>query len=207
MRIKLYLFLLLSVIFIGCGIYALSENQAETEIIPGDEWSWSRGAYNSFTGQIDLSECTGRVLKIRISADLQYDPETEQESMPVFTSVNGKRIVMTKQNDTVQYNPENDGIVMEYSGSFRLPEKQHVSIVPFVIYVTDEDDKLLKTISGRIESTENGTESDHRQFYFSLDINRLTLILSIVAAMVWSGVLIRKLCKKDKIQENENADL
>ena len=208
MRQKHFLILTLTVLLICCCIPATADTGTETVIVPGEEWSWSRGAYNTFSGQIDLSDCTGRELTIRISSDLQYNSETEQLSMPVFTSVNGKRIVMTKQCDTVHISAEGGRSAMEYSCSVRLPEKQHVSSVTFLFQVTDEDGNDLKTVSGRIESAENGTAATNSPFYFSIDINRITVILLIASALVWMLVLARNLRQKKKKQENkQNADL
>lgn len=207
MKQKTILILTLAVLLICCRIPVLGETQAETVMVPDEEWSWSRGAYNTFTGRIDLSDCTGRDLTIRISSDLQYESGEEEQNTPVFTSVNGKRIVMTKQSDTVQISAESVSACMEYSCSVRLPEKQHVNSVTFLIHVAGEDGNVLKTLSGRIESAENGADQTNSPFYFSLDISRITLILSVTAALVWMLAAARKLWQKKKQENEQNADL
>ena len=192
MKIKAYLVLTAALIFLCCTGTAHCENGAEVEIIPAEEWSWSRGAYNTFSGSINLSDCDGE-LTVCISTDLQYSTDSEQQSMPVFTSVNGKRIVMTKQTDTVHFTPEDDNREMSFSASFRLPEKQHVNAVRFTFSIADADGTELKKMMGRIESTDEGTGRTDKAFYISADIRMITLIIAVAAALIWSVVLIRSI--------------
>ena len=164
----------------------------EAEIIPDNEWSWSRGAYNTFSGEIDLGECTGEELTISISADLPYDTDSEQQSMPVFTSVNGKRIVMTKQSDTVQITPENGDGIISFSASFRLPEKKNVEKASFVFSVKDQNGQELKTVSGFVEGAADQKGKTQNPFYIPVSINTITIILTIAAVLVWIIVIVRR---------------
>ncbi|MBR3332801.1 MAG: hypothetical protein IKG23_00760 [Clostridia bacterium] len=169
-----------------------SEPGQEAVIIPDNEWSWSRGAYNTFSGQIDLSDCTGEELTISISADLPYDTDSEQMSMPVFTSVNGKRIVMTKQSDTVQITPENGDGIISFSASFRLPEKKNVEKASFVFSVKDQNGQELKTVSGFVEAAADQKGKAQNPFYIPVSINTITIILTIAAVLVWIIVIVRR---------------
>ena len=169
-----------------------SEPGQEAVIIPDNEWSWSRGAYNTFSGQIDLSDCTGEELTISISADLPYDTDSEQMSMPVFTSVNGKRIVMTKQSDTVQITPENGDGIISFSASFRLPEKKNVEKASFVFSVKDQNGQELKTVSGFVEAAADQKGKTQNPFYIPVSINTITIILTIAAVLVWIIVIVRR---------------
>ena len=191
MKIKTYL-ILTAVLFLICSINpARCENSDMTEIVPAEEWSWARGAYNTFSGKIDLSGCKGDLI-IRISADLPYNSETEKQSLPVFTSVNGKRIVMTKQSDSVLFKADAENNSMTFSASFRLPEKQHVSSILFTFIIQDENGTEIKRLTGRIESTEDGEARKDNLFYISADIRMITFVIAALAVLVWIMALIGK---------------
>lgn len=204
MKRKSNLVLILAIIMICRCMSALCEYSAGKEVIPGEEWSWSRGAYNTFSGQLDLEDCTGMEVSVQITTDLPYNEESEQQSMPVFTSVNGKRIVMTKQSDTVHFSPDSDNPAMNYTASFRLPEKQHVGSVCITFRIFDADGKDLKTLSGRIDSGEDGSGRNNNPFYIPADIHMITLIFSAAAVTVWAAVLIRAVRRKQKMRQGEH---
>lgn len=203
MKTKFFLILISSVTALCLCFSALCENTAAAVLVQGDEWSWSRGAYNTFSGEINLSDCTADELTVSISADLPYNTETEQKSRPVFTSVNGKRIVMTKQSDMVQITPDAEKPTMAFSASFRLPEKKHVSSVPLLFRITDAGGNEIKTIYASIESGQNGTGGKGNPYYIPADINMITLCTAAAAALIWALVLVRSFqSKKKKEQEN-----
>ena len=192
MKKKTSLFMVIMTILL---FVASSQSEGSASVIvPEDEWSWSRGAYNTFSGQIDLSDCSAGEVTIRMLTDLTYDEDSEQNSKPVFTSVNGKRIVMTKQSNTVLISTDSDHPTMDFTASFRMPEKLHISSVNFVFRVTDKDGNELKTVSERIDSSNNGSDRTESSFYIPVDINLIALILAIAAALVWLAVLIRNRC-------------
>lgn len=203
MRIKSYLILFLVIILAGCCISAVCEENSGAVVIPGEEWSWSRGAYNTFSGQISLEEFAGKELTVCLTTDLPYDTETESQSMPVFTSVNDRRIVMTKQSDTVQCIPESEDCSMRYSVSFRLPEKQHVDSISVTFHVKDKDRNELKTVSGRIYADENVSGKSGSPFYIHADTGLMTAVSAGAAAVVWILVLIKRILinKKQKTGE------
>ena len=184
-------------ILVICCTAALAEESGQASLVQGEEWSWSRGAYNSISGQIELSDYPGMDLTVSVRAELPYT-EAEQESLPVFTSVNGKRIVMTKQSDTVQFTPEADRTAMAFSVSFRLPDKQYVSIVPLVFTVRDDTGNELCTIRGRIDSDEDGSGQSGSPFYIPADIGQITAIIAGAAAGIWIIVIIRGIYRKKK---------
>ena len=197
MKIKNILILTAVLFLFFCLNTARCESATEVELIPAEEWSWSRGAYNTLSGKINLSDCDGE-LTICISTDLQYDTESERQSMPVFTSVNGKRIVMTKQTDTVHFSPEGDNKEMSFTVSLRLPEKQHINKAMFTFSIKDLNGTELKKISGCIESGDDGTGGTDRVFYISADIRLITVIIAGAAALVWLITLIRDSRKNNK---------
>lgn len=184
----------LALVLCCCGA-ALGEEAGQVTLVPGEEWSWSRGAYNTFSGQIGLKEYTGTELTVTVRADLPY-AETEEESLPVFTSVNGKRIVMTKQSDTVHFTPEADCPDMAFSVSFRLPDKQYVNSVPLSFTVRDTGENEQCTIRGRIDSDENGSGQPGNPFYIPADIRMITAVIAGAAAGIWIIVILRGIYRK-----------
>ena len=192
MKFKRNLIIAVFLLLIGSLSTAFADSGQDAVIIPDDEWSWSRGAYNTFSGQIDLSDRSGETLTITISADLPYDNDSEQQSMPVFTSVNGKRIVMTKQSDTVQIMPENGEGIISFTASFRLPEKKNVEKASFVFRIKDQNGQELKTISGLVEAAAEQRGKNQNPFYIPVSINTITIILTIAAVLVWIIVISKK---------------
>lgn len=189
---KRYPFLLFMAVFLVlCVSFATSENTAADRISAGEEWSWDPGAYNTFEGSIDLYEYTGRDISVEMSTDLVYDTKTEQSSMPVFTIVNGKRIVMLKQTNTIRCLPDEANPVLRFSGRIRLPEKQHTSQITFQFCLKDENGEELKTVACRIDDGNDAARSAGSSFYIRFRTETVTLILAIAAAAVWSVAVIR----------------
>ena len=204
MKNKFFSVMFILFILLSYCTMALCNSTTGTEIIPGDEWSWTRGAYNTFTGHLDLSDYIGRELTVYITSDLPYDPDNEMQSMPVFTSLNGKRIVMTKQSNTIRFTPESGKTEMEYAVSFRLPDKKRVRTALFTFRLTDEDGNELSILSGKIDNGTEGDRNNREPFYISADINMITMIITISAISVWMIVLIVYVRNKNrKIQEND----
>ena len=189
---KRFPFLLFMAVFLAlCFSSAISENIEADRISAGEEWSWDPGAYNTFEGSIDLSEYTGRDISVEMSTDLVYDIKTEQSSMPVFTIVNGKRIVMLKQTNTIRCLPDEANPVLQFSGRIRLPEKQHTSQITFQLCLKDENGEELKTVACRIHDGNDAARSAGSSFYIRFRTETVTLILTIAAAAVWSIAVIR----------------
>ena len=195
MKIKTLWIPVLLVLAICACTAAICEESGQAELVPSEEWSWSRGAYNTFSGQIDLKAYNGTEVTVTVRAEMPY-ADTETDSMPVFTSVNGKRIVMTKQSDTVRFTPDADRPAMAFSVSFRLPEKQYVSSAPFVFTVSDASGNELCTIRGRIDSDEGGSGQAANPFHIPADIGLITAIIAGAAAGIWIIVIIRGILRK-----------
>ena len=168
-----------------------AESGQDAVIIPEEGWSWTRGAYNTFTGQIDLTGCNAEELTVSVSTDLPYNKDTEQQSMPVFTSVNGKRIVMTKQSNSVHIVPKSAESSMTFSGSFKFPEKTHVDKITFVFSLTDPNGTEIKSIICRVEAAGNTKGNGTNPFYIPVSIHMITIILAAAAVMIWTAVFIK----------------
>ena len=191
MKFKRYIIITVLLLVTGCLMDALAESGLEAVVIPDEEWSWSRGAYNTFTGQIELNGCEAEELMVSVSTDLPYNNDTEQQSMPVFTSVNGKRIVMTKQSDTVYISPDNTDEMITFSGSFRLPEKTRIDKISFIFSIKDQNGIEIKTATCRIEAADETKGTNTNPFYIPVSINLITIILAVSAVLVWTIVFIK----------------
>lgn len=203
MKLKRYITITVLLLLTGSLITALAESGTEAVVIPDKEWSWSRGAYNTFTGQIVLSGCEDGELTLSVSTDLPYNDETEQQSMPVFTSVNEKRIVMTKQSDTVHISPENKNEIITFSGSFRLPEKTNVDKISFVFSIKDQNGHEINTFTCRVEAADEAKGTNINPFYIPVSINLITIILSVSAVLVWTIVFIKNHTAKKSQETGE----
>lgn len=196
MKLKSYLLLATALALMCCCCMAAGEEPAACSIRTGEEWTWSRGAYNTFSGTIDLSGCSGEELTVTMTTDLEYDAETEQKSMPVFTTVNGKRIAMTKQSAAVKVTADPDNPQMEFTGSFRLPVKKRIEAVTFTFSIAGADGAEQKNVSYMIDSGKNIAGKKDNTFYIPVDIGRIAVWIGIAAAVVWAIVLIRIWAKK-----------
>ena len=185
---KRYSFLLiLTAVAALCICPAVSEENPGDWVAAGEGWSWDLGAYNTFEGELDISEFIGQDISVEMSADLSYDPE----SMPVFTIVNGKRIVMLKQTNTIRCTPDEENPILKYSGRIRLPEKQHVSKITFQHRLLNENGEELKTAACRIDDGDSAAKGSGNTFYIRFRTGTITLILGIAAAAVWCTAVIR----------------
>ena len=203
MKIKPYQALITVILLLCCCFQSLCESSDGMNLIPGEDWAWSRGAYNTFSGTICLEEGIVQDLNICIRIDLPYDGEKDQQSTPVFTSVNGKRIVMAKQSDTVHMAADAEQKEISFSVSFRLPEKQRVTSVPVTICIMDTENNEIKTISGRIDSGQDETLNNGNTFFISVNIQQITVVLAVMAGMIWLIVLVRTIIwKKRKTGES-----
>lgn len=203
MRTKLFLLLAAALALIFCCSTAACEEPAVCTIQTGEGWSWSRGAFNTFSGKIDLSGCSGKELTVMMSTDLDYDEENEQNGMPVFTAVNGKRIVMTKQSDTAMVTLDSDSLQMVFDGSLRLPEKGHYSQITFTFTVSGTDGSEQKRFDFRINSGGNSGDKLNNTFYIPFNIEIVTVGLGITSATVWLTVLAMR---RSKYKSNRTGD-
>ena len=198
MKTKLYLILIAAVMSLCCCCNALGESSTEAVLTRGEDWSWSRGAYNTFSGQIDLSGCPADELTICMTADLPYNEETEQNSPPVFTSVNGKRITVKKQSDTARCTPSAEETAMRFTSTFSLPDKKRAYTIVFTLTVSDEEGQELKTFTALIDGKKAGTGN---MFFITADINRIAVLIGIAAAAIWAAALFRAFCLRKKEME------
>ena len=205
MKIKTLILLAVIMMIVSFSVSSYGDDSG-LKITSGEDWSWESEAFNMIEGEIDLSEYNGQELTVRLSTDLPYENEEEQQARkPVFVTVNGKRITVKKQSDTTRCKPSADEPDLRFTARFSLPEKKRVYSVRFNFTVTDENGRELKILTGEIDGVKAGTGS---VFYLSADINKISIIIWIAAAAVWVAVLIRTgYAKKRRGEKNLHADL
>ena len=202
MKNKPYIILITVFMMLCCCTLASCEDESQMLLTPGEDWSWSRGAYNTFSGKVRMEGCTGEIT-VCLSVELPYDAETDQQDTPVFTSVNGKRIVMAKQSDTVHITADADHPELEFSASVRLPDKKRISSVPVTIRISDDEGTEITSVTAMISSGSDVSEKKTDPFYIPVDIGLVTGILAGAAVLVWTAVLIRGLRKREKKHTGE----
>lgn len=197
MKRRLIILILFSLSLI-CFSSAVCESNGEMQILADDAWSWDPGAYNLFSGLIDLSEYTGKELTVTVTSDLQYGAEQEDHRSPLFTVINGHRITMLKQKNTAVFTPEADQTAFEFSASVKLPDKGHVRSVRLEFSVADEQGTELKKLKETISIGDHSAGKDSGVFYIPVEIGTVNMIIAIAAAFIWIIVLIRYIAAKKK---------
>ena len=111
----------LSIILILFSLILICFSSAVCEPVEGlkiladsDAWSWDPGAYNLFSGIIDLSQYIGKELTITVTSDLQNGGDQEDQRSPLFTVINGHRITMLKQKNTAGFTPDAEQPVLNF---------------------------------------------------------------------------------------------
>ena len=196
MLVKRYIFSMIALVIFCICVTARCDSANKTDALPGEEWSWSRGAFNTFSGTIDLSEYIGKKLTIQIGTEMPFDKTTEQQSLPVFTSANGKRILMTKQSNEVAFIPDEKDSLFEYSVSFRFPEKERVTAAEFTFIITDQDGLEIKKLLCRIDNDEAGDGYSKEPFYIPVNIRTVTIVFCILAATIWMIIAVKNIIEK-----------
>ena len=181
--------MILSVIL--CMTAGICEGKTSLRITPGEEWSWKAGASNVFDGSIDLSAYEGREIIISMATDIPYEDTEEQDSHPVFTIFDNKRIQMLKQSNTVRCTPESGQSDVTFSGRFIMPEKQRVRRISFTFSITDESGKKTDIVSAVVDGGRN-----EGVFYIPADINTIIIIIICAAVIVWTAVMVKSLHQK-----------
>ena len=186
------------VLFIAASIILLFIAAAYGENVPvtvsaGEGWAWDPGANNIFDGEIDLGKYSGQELTVSMISDLPYSNDAESDGRPVFTSVNGKRITMLKQSDSVRCTPTEDNPFMRFSARFTLPEEKRVYRIVLQFKVKDEEGNEVSTFNAEISAGKNGLTGP---FYIPADISMISVIICIIAAAVWTAVILRIIRRK-----------
>ena len=196
---KRVLSIVLFTVILFCCTSAVCEHNAEIQITASsDEWSWDPGAYNQFSGKIDLSEFCGREITIKMTTDLSYGGDPDEDHSPLFTVVNGHRITMLKQKSSAVFTPEKENAVLDFSASIKLPEKGHVRSIRLTFSIVDENGTELRNLQDVISAGDNAAGRENGTFYIPYDIGTLICVITAAAAVIWAIVLIRGVIKKKR---------
>lgn len=190
--------IILSVIcmLILCFTAAYSEEYAAVQIETGEEWSWDPGNYNLFSGTMQLSPYTGQELTINMTTNLIYGDDEDHN--PLFTVVDGKRIPMRQQSSSTVFTPGGESSMLDFSGSIKLPEKEHVKHIEFQFRILDNTGRELTRITDEVSVRDNDTAAAAGSFYISWNIGRITIIAGTAAIIIWAVVLLRSLIIRKK---------
>lgn len=170
-------------------------------IAASEEWSWEPGAYNTFTGEIDLSAYTGTELTIQMSSDLPAEEENGRN--PVFTVIDGKRITVLRQSGTAFYTPDKNAPCLTFTGGIKLPVKNHIRRISFLFSIFDGNGQELDHVSYILSAGEDGAGRADGVFYLPVHIGTITIVLLLAAVLVWSSFLVlRRMIAKN----NPNGD-
>lgn len=199
MKIRVLNIILFAILLICCT-NAVCEHTADIQITANnEEWSWDPGAYNQFSGRINLSEYCGKELTIKMSTDLSYGGDPEENHDPLFTVVNGHRITMLKQKSSAAFTPDTENPAFEFSASLKLPEKGHVRRIKLDFRIMDENGAELMVLQDIISAGDNAAGRDNGTFYIPYDIGRIIWMIAATAAAIWVIVLLRNMIKKKRV--------
>lgn len=197
MKKNVLILFLFALILIFCCTSAICEQNAELQITANsEEWSWDPGAYNQFSGRIDLTDYVGQEITISMSSDLVYGGETDEDHSPLFTVVNGHRITMRKQKSSATVTPDPESCMFDFSASIKLPEKGHVRSIKLDFRITDGNDNELRNLQDVISARDSAAGRENGTFYIPYDIRTITIAIAAAAAVIWIIVLIRGIITK-----------
>ena len=189
MRFRTILLLVITVFILSCGT-ACCENAA-TDSIRYDEWDWDNETVNAFTGSIDLSQWNGLELTLEMKATFEPESKAASEIEPKFTHFNGSRLTMLEQRDNITCTPEADQPAIEFSGSLRMPEKDHFQKITIELAAVDAEGKQLKKISATVSRGENNASQSGSIFYIPFEIRTVAIIIGAAAALIWLLAIVR----------------
>ncbi len=175
-------------IILLCFVSMAACEQQPVMISVGEEWTWKKGEDNIFSGEIDLSAYTGQEVTVSISSDLPFSSEEEDDSHPVFTIVNGKRIPMLKQNCSFQCIPETENTVIPFSGKLKMPANKRVGSIVFSFKIEESNGQEMSNMQYTID---NSADKNGNIYYISADIHLISAIIFLAAAGIWLAVMIR----------------
>lgn len=189
MRFRTILLLATALFILVCGT-ACCENAATDSIIC-DEWDWDNESVNTFKGSIDLSQWNGLELTLEMKAVFEPESEAAAEIQPKFTHFNGSRLTMLEQRDNITCTPEAGQTAIGFSGSLRMPEKDHFRKITIELEAVDAEGKQLKKISATVSRGGNNASQSGNIFYIPFEIRTVAIIIAAAAALIWLLAIVR----------------
>lgn len=190
MKYKWLTLILIVLLTTACSA-AFAENTAGEGLAFEEEWAWENEAVNSFSGTMDLSGYIGQEIQLQIKASFEPDNDSDEYPLPKFTSVEGKRIAMLQQSDSVSFTPGDEDSEFNFIASLMMPEKGHFQKIQIQVTATDGEGNEIKHISSAVSVKGSGTSASGRVFYIPFNIRTVTIVLFAAAALVWIAALVR----------------
>ena len=184
------IFLAALAVFIMISCVAIAEENA-ADSISYDEWDWDNESVNVFSGTIDLSRWSGTELTLEMKAEFEPESESASEILPKFTHINGSRLTMLEQRDNFTCIPEGDQTTVMFTGSLRMPEKDHFQKIVIYLSAVDAESKELKKLSVTVTRGGGSSSQTGNIFYIPFEIRTAAIIIAAAAALVWFAAIIR----------------
>lgn len=195
--------ILLSWLLVFLALFSgVAETSSAQDQICISEWNWDSGVVNLFTGVIDLSSLPAAdEATIRVLADYSPREEELEYNNPVFTVVNGKRIAILRQSDTITITQDHDNQVISFEGSLKMPEKGHLQRVVLSVMILDGKGEEIRRITEAVGRGGGSGAQEAGVFYISFNINILLIGFAASALLVWGMVFYRYNRMKKRKQE------
>ena len=189
MKFRTIILCMITVFLMICCI--ASGEVTETDSISYDEWNWDKDAVNVFTGFIDLSRWSDMEITLEMKAVFEPESTSASETVPKFTRFNGSRLTMLEQRDNITCTPEAGQTAIEFSGSLRMPEKDHFQKITIELTAVDAEGKQLKKINATVSRGGNNASQSGNIFYIPFEIRTVAIIIAAAAALIWLMAIVR----------------
>ncbi len=195
MNVYRRLFLLIAC-FLFIGVQTVSA-QEQNAFVPAEDWDWGNGSLNAFTGEVDLSAFSGQALTLKLEAEFVPAPAEGEATSPVFAVVNGSRITILRQSDTLTLEEDRDPI-LTFTANLRIPENGRCSRIRLRLIIQDTAGQTLNTLSREISRGGVGSGENSGAYTVPFEIRSVALILGGAAAVVWALALFRHFSAKKR---------
>lgn len=189
---------LITIFIISFSLAAAAAEEGPAEGISMEEWSWDPQNVNNFTGTMDLSAYSGTELTLKIIAETDPAYEMNEKTRPVFTIVNGSRVRMIMQSDTLQFTPDAEHPALAFTGSIRMPEEPRVQRMTLTVKALNANGEELKSLSASVGIFDGGGGNSSGAFFIPYKAKNIALILAGAAILIWAAALIRNCILKRK---------
>ncbi len=181
--------LLCTALLCWCTCCACAEGK---NVLEQDEWTWTSGEVATFKGVVDTTGLDLSDTSLCIS--VRTVPEQEDPGRCVFTSLNGKRIKIRNQSDTISLSDTEASDEIAFGGSWFLPEEGQVKQVTLTV-------SLMKTSTGEtLKALELACKNEAwydagsgQPYHLPIDLNQLCWILGGACILLWGAAILRSL--------------
>lgn len=165
-----------------------------------ESWSWEANAVCTLAGSIHTGADGLKNATLKLVAETK--PETDNSGKIVFTAVNGNKVKLRRQSDTFLIEEAEGNGDVPVSVSWFMPE-EILSEARIRLSVIGSDGETL--ISTELTQT-NDQAAISGPWRIPFDLNRIILILTVLAAVIWGAAVLRIILNK-KRRRTDYADL